>query len=139
MTRESVVLQDVESALAEYRWYIMPRTKIWEGTKDWSVWKDIDPQRYCGVLWRNNVGGMQSKRGRFVRFGIVGLPDYTGWLFKSGRYVSLEVKTHAKGSEETYDQEAHGHLVEITGAIRAVVRSYEDTQELCKDLGLVKF
>ena len=53
--------------------------------------------------------------------------------------MSLEVKTHAKGSEETYDQEAHGHLVEITGAIRAVVRSYEDTQELCKDLGLVKF
>lgn len=133
MTQESLLLQDVEMALSECGWFVMPRRKIWRGTKDWSVWREADPQRFVGVIWRSNTGGARLGRS-FVRFGIVGCPDFEGWHFNSGKRAFLEVKTDQ--GKLTPDQADHLSLAHETGCLGAVVRSYEDTKAWCESLGL---
>jgi hypothetical protein len=77
------------------------------------------------ILWRNNVGVLEDKRGQKVRYGLcVGSSDLIGILRESGRFVALEIKT-AKGRVDE-DQELFLGLVRRCGGFAAVVRSVDE-------------
>lgn len=133
-TRESAVLREVEYCLSHYGFRVLPRGTRASPDPAWSVWNDIGiDEGYLGVIWRSNTGALKTG-GRFIRFGIAGLPDFQGWLYTQGRRVSLEVKAPGKGY--SVDQKAHAALALKTGCLHGVVDSYESCEVLLKSWGL---
>ena len=130
---ESIVLREVETCLSHYGFFVVPRDARPARTKAESVWSLIDTSRHVGVVWRCNTGA--GKFGnRFVRFGIAGLPDFQGWLFRAGERISIEVKTE-KGTI-TPDQAAHLDLSMRTGCYAGIVRSYDGCAEFLESIAI---
>jgi hypothetical protein len=84
-------------------------------------------------LFRNNVGRLQDRKGRWVQYGLcVGSSDIIGWKVDSGapvpfaRFVALEVKS-ATGTL-TKEQERFLRIVSDMGGIAACVRSVEEAR-----------
>jgi hypothetical protein len=126
--KESPILREIEYCLSHYGFFVIPRDTRASHGDGWSIWKEIDPTRYVGVIWRSNTGAMRNERKRLVRFGVPGLPDFAGWLFSTGQRISLEVKTQE--GKLTVDQQAYLALAYQTGILSAVVRSYKDCEQL---------
>lgn len=82
----------------------------------------------CGaVLWRNNVGKLQDRTGRWVTYGLcVGSADLIG-IYK-GRFIALEVKQ--AGKKPTPEQVNFLRVVSEHGGIAGVVYSPEDIKKL---------
>lgn len=125
MQKENAIVDECLYALAHFGFYVIPRGKV-------SVWPDIDPTKYVGVVWRQNTGGVKIGRS-FVRFGIPGLPDLMGWHFPTGVRVAIEVKT-AEGVMNP-NQKKHMDLAQATGCIAFVARSYQDVERELKSRG----
>lgn len=119
-------MHEVEACLAHSGFYLIPKDTRASHEPNWSIWLACDPAKFVGVAWRNNTGAARFNTA-FVRFGVPGRPDFEGWIFGSGRHFGLEVKS-AKGAV-SYDQRAHLALMAKTGALGAIVRSYEDTKQ----------
>ena len=117
---ESRILAEIEAAASHYRICVLPRNpkKLY-----CSVWAMPDQQYHAGVIWRTNTGAARMGN-RFVRFGLPGMPDFEGWLFKSGLRLSIEAK--AGIAKETPDQRSYAILARSTGVLHAVCRSYGD-------------
>lgn len=49
------------------------------------------------ILWRNNTGSLQDKKGRWVQFGLcVGSSDLIGIRKLDGRFIAIECKVPGK-------------------------------------------
>lgn len=132
--KENAVLNEVSYCLSHHRFFVIPRDTR-PGDRMWSIWKEVDPAKYVGVVWRSNTGAARYGRS-FVRFGVVGSPDFSGWVFGTGKTLSLEVK-NAKG-KLTSDQAYRLDLALKTGCLAAVVRSYADTELELKSWGFTR-
>jgi hypothetical protein len=79
------------------------------------------------VIWRNNVGKLQDKQGRWVTYGLcVGSADLIG-IYR-GKFLAMEVKQ--KGKNPTPEQENFLKTVRLNGGIAGVVRCVEDVRNL---------
>lgn len=79
------------------------------------------------IVWRNNVGKLQDKNGRWVTYGLcVGSSDLIG-IYK-GRFLAMEVKQPKK--HPTPEQKNFLRVVQEVGGIAGVVRSAEDVKKL---------
>lgn len=87
-------------------------------------------------LWRNNVGALEDKTGRVVRYGLCkGSSDLIGWRTvevtpdmvgqRLAVFVALEVKDRGR---LTAEQAVFLRAVEQAGGIAAEVRSVEDAR-----------
>ena len=97
--------------------------------------KESDIQQLCrmeaakcgAIVWRNNVGKLQDRNGRWVTYGLcVGSADLIG-IFK-GRFVAFEVKQ--RGKKPTPEQVNFLRVVSENGRIAGVVYSPEDVRLL---------
>lgn len=127
---ESRILAEIEACCAHHKICVLPRNPKKLAC---SVWVMPDPAYHVGVIWRQNTGGM-LKGKQFVRFGLPGTPDFTGWLFKSGIRLSIEAK--AVLGVLTPDQLSFASLARFTGTLHGVIRSYEDCDVWLKQIGL---
>ena len=128
--KENLVMAEIEAACSHYRFCILPRNPK---TLYTSVWTVPDPDFHAGVLYRQNVGGFKKGRS-FIRLGLPGLADFSGWRFKDGRRLQIEAKS-AKGVL-SLDQIAHRDLCLKTGVLWGLARSYEDCVKLLESWGL---
>lgn len=126
---ETRVLSEIESACAHHKICVLPRNP---NSMTCSVWELPDLGYHAAVIWRVNTGALKVG-SRFVRFGLPGIPDFSGFSFKTGRAMAIEAKS-AKGSL-TPDQRAYAALATRSGILYGVVRSYEDCVELLKTWG----
>lgn len=133
--RESSVMREVAFALSHFGLYVVPANAR-PGDVHWSVWRDVDPERYTGVVWRCNTGAANYSGKRFVRFGIPGVSDYLGFLIPSGRICALEVKSES--GSLTHDQRAFGALLGQTGGLWGMARSYQDAEKVLTGWGLTR-
>lgn len=86
-------------------------------------------------LWRNNVGVLQDKEGRFVRYGVCspGGSDLLGWtpveILPSHVGTTLAIFTAIEAKtgrlKPTHEQESFLAAVERAGGIARVVREGE--------------
>lgn len=127
---ENGVVDECLWALIHHGFFTFPRV-FPRGIK--VEWPDIDTNRYIGVAWKSNTGAMKFGKS-FVRFGIPGLPDITGWHFPTGKRLSIEVKT-GTGSMNP-NQVKHLKLSKETGCLAGVARSYVDVENLLKEWGI---
>ena len=127
MSHESAVLREVEYCASHYGFFFIPRNTRASKSRDWSIWKEIDPNRYSGVLWRSNTGAAFTGK-RYIKFGVPGLPDFMGFLFQVAKFVVLEAKAE-KGILST-DQAYFEVLANKTGILYGLVRSYQDAEAI---------
>lgn len=127
---ESRILSEIESCCMTYKLCVLPRNPMKLCV---SVWSMPDPAFHVGVIWRQNVGGFRKGRS-FIRLGMPGEADFTGWLFKTGQRIQIEAKT-AKGTLSP-SQESHRVLCLKTGVLWGVARSYGDCEMVLKSWGL---
>lgn len=79
------------------------------------------------IVWRNNVGKLQDKQGRWVTYGLcVGSSDLIGMY--QGRFLAMEVKQPKK--HPTPEQKNFIKIVQEAGGIAGVVRCAEDVRLL---------
>ena len=79
-------------------------------------------------VFRNNVGMAWDKRGIPIRFGLtVGSADLIG-MTKTGRFLSIEVKTTT--GRVTDEQHAWASMVNAMGGLAIIARSVEDVDVL---------
>lgn len=75
-------------------------------------------------IFRNNVGTLQDKNGKYVRYGLcVGSSDLIGFS-KDGRFVAIECKTptgRVKPEQQNFIDQ-----VRKAGGIAGIVRSEEE-------------
>lgn len=77
------------------------------------------------MLWRNNVGQLQDRTGRWVKYGIgVGSPDLVGMLRPDGRFFAVEVKL--PGEKPTPEQLAWHRAARASGALVIVAHSVDE-------------
>lgn len=127
---ESHVLLEIEAACAHHKICVLPRNPK---RLSCSVWAMPDPAYHHGVIWRVNTG-VARYRNQFVRFGMPGDADFSGWIFSSSKRIELEAKCgKAKLSP---DQVVRGALCLRTGLLYGVVRSYADCDELLTAWGV---
>lgn len=91
-----------------------------------------DPARYPDVcLFRNNVGVLQDRNGKHVRYGLcVGSADLIG-LF-SGIFIAAEIKTST--GRQTDEQRRFEDLIVGKGGEYVVLRSVEDARRWIAEL-----
>ena len=85
------------------------------------------------TLFRNNVGKLQDKNGRWVTYGLcVGSADLCGWRTHHGiaQWIAIEVKSPT--GKATPEQLAFINAVVNAGGIAGVCRSVEDFLNLIK-------
>lgn len=88
-----------------------------------------NPERYPDVvMFRNNVGVLTDKDGRFVRFGVGGPggADLIGIFLSGGRFLAAEIKTDR--GKQTDEQKRFEQLVIAKGGSYAVLRSVDDAR-----------
>lgn len=86
---------------------------------------EMEASRLGHRLLRNNIGQLQDKDGRWVRFGVGGAggSDLIGWT-RDGRFAAVEVKTPT--GRVSAEQKAFIDAVNRSGGIAGVARSVED-------------
>ena len=76
------------------------------------------------TVWRNNVGALQDKTGRLVRYGLcVGSSDIIG-ICPDGRFLAVEVKTST--GQVRPDQVRFLDAVRAKGGRAGVARCADD-------------
>lgn len=76
------------------------------------------------IVWRNNVGKLEDKRGRWVTFGLcVGSSDIIG-MMPDGRFLAIEVK--APGEKPRDNQYAFIAAVQKQGGVAGWATSVEE-------------
>lgn len=81
------------------------------------------------TVWRNNVGKLQDRNGRWVTYGLcVGSSDIIG-IF-NGRFVAIECKI--PGKHPTPEQAAFLSAVNKAGGIAAVITDPSQLDNLLK-------
>ncbi len=76
------------------------------------------------TVWRNNVGALQDKTGRLVRYGLCkGSSDLIG-ICPDGRFLAVEVKTNT--GQVRPEQVLFIDAVRSKGGRAGVARSVED-------------
>lgn len=96
-----------------------------------------NPRVYPDVfLVRNNVGVLQDKEGRYVRYGLgPGSADLVGiFTCEDGRglYVEAEIKTPT--GKQSDEQKRREQLIKRKGGIYVVLRSVDDAKRWIQDL-----
>lgn len=77
------------------------------------------------LLWRNNTGKLEDRRGRWVTYGIgVGGADLVGIYKPTGRFVAWEVKPDR--GKLTPEQKAWHYAVTNAGGAVFVARSVDE-------------
>lgn len=91
----------------------------------------MEASRLGAIVWRNNIGRLQDKGGRYITYGVCnpGGSDLIG-IYK-GRFLALEVKM--PGKKPTPEQENFLRVVRENGGIAGVVRSVDDVKKLLTD------
>lgn len=91
----------------------------------------LEASRLGAILWRNNIGKLEDKTGRWVTYGVCnpGGSDLIG-IYK-GRFVAMEIKL--PGKKPTNEQENFLRIVKQNGGIAGVVRGIEDVKSLLTD------
>ena len=74
-------------------------------------------------IWRQNTGAARIGDA-YVRFGLPGQADITGWIVGSGRRIEIEVKT--PGGAQSQDQKNFQHLCDAHGVLYVLARSVDD-------------
>lgn len=95
-----------------------------------------NPLKYPDVwLARNNVGVLQDREGKHIRYGLgPGSADLIG-IFTArgvGRFIAAEIKTHS--GKQSPEQERFEALVIKRGGAYAVLRSVDEAREWIADL-----
>jgi hypothetical protein len=132
MTPEALVNQEIAQALMHFHFCVLPDPKDLHKLSV-SPWSLPDLSHHIGIAWRQNTGALAAGR-RFVRFGIPGAADWTGWIFGSGRRFQIEAKS-AKGTLSR-DQVANRDLCAQTGVLWGLARSYDDAVTTLECWGL---
>lgn len=75
-------------------------------------------------LFRNNIGMLQDKDGRWVRYGVAhpGGSDLIGWTPINGVAVFTAYELKTGRQKPTHEQESFLRAVENAGGIARVVR-----------------
>lgn len=96
-----------------------------------------NPRLYPDVLiFRNNVGVLQDRNGRHVRYGLCpGSSDLIGIFTPDlsdpvGVFIAAEIKTPT--GKESDEQRRFGALVTSRGGFYAVLRSVDDARRWVK-------
>lgn len=87
---------------------------------------------FKGRWWESATGAVESKSGRFIRFGLVGSTDIIGFTCE-GRATFFEIKT--KSGKLSADQKKFERIALDNNCIHAVLR--EDFKDHIYELGLV--
>jgi len=133
MRPESDVMRQVEYCLMHSGFAVLPR-KVYKSNRiSYSIWSCYAKRDYKGIIWRVNTGSMK-KENRYIQFGIPGDADFSGWVFRTGQRIEIEVKS-PRGAL-SIDQKARMDLCAKTGVLCGVARSYTDCERLIKDWGL---
>lgn len=135
---ESGVLSEIEAAAVHHRICVLPRNPK---KLSCSVWSMPDTRYHVGVIWRRNTGALKQGN-RFIRFGMPGDSDFTGWLFavsaegrrEGARLIELEAKQPGKALSP--NQEAKRALAQATGVLWGRASSYDEACALFKFWGL---
>lgn len=85
----------------------------------------IAASREGARLFRNNLGSLEDKNGRWVQYGVCnpGGSDLIGWT-KTGRFLAVEVK--AGRTATTQAQANFVSVVNAGGGIAVIARSVDD-------------
>ncbi len=79
------------------------------------------------LIFRNSVGGLYDKNGRFVRYGLgVGSSDLIG-LFR-GRFLAIEVKR--PGGKRSPEQINFIEVIRRAGGLAGFAESVEQAQAI---------
>ena len=78
------------------------------------------------TVWRNNAGAVR-RRGRMVRFGLVGGPDILGHTRHNG--IALYVEAKAKGGKRSPEQMQFAEKANQSGCIYVLAESIDDLQK----------
>ena len=83
------------------------------------------------TLYRNNIGKLQTKDGRWVMFGVghPGGSDLIGWF--RGRFTALEIKL--PGKKPTPEQAHFIDMVNKAGGIGAVITDPAQLEKIFVD------
>jgi hypothetical protein len=124
--RESGVVRECLQCFAHHGFQVLdPRV---------TYTTDIYDDKLNGVVWRNNVGGMRDRSGRFfVRFGIAGTPDIIGFT-RGGLFIGCECKADTGKLSDA--QKWFHHLLLRLGGYAFVARSYQECDKWLKEAGL---
>lgn len=77
------------------------------------------------LLWRNNTGKLQDRKGRWVTFGIgFGGADLVGIYKPTGRFIAFEIKTES-GRLSPEQRAWHAAVRAANGAV-FVARSVDE-------------
>lgn len=83
------------------------------------------------LLFRNNVGGLYDKTGRFVRYGLgVGSPDLIGFTVRDDRAIFTAIEVKAETGVVSPEQKNFIALVRKHGGIAGVARSVEQAKDI---------
>lgn len=84
----------------------------------------------CGcIVFRNNVGKLEDKNGRWVTFGLcVGSGDLIGIRKSDGKFISIEIKM--PGKKLSPGQVNFMNAVIGAGGIAGICSSPEDVKNL---------
>ncbi len=79
--------------------------------------------------YRQNSGGLEDKKGQFVRFGTPGAPDIIAVI--RGQYIGIEVKD-VKGKLNP-NQEKFRDALEAAGGIFLTIRNIDELLAFLKN------
>lgn len=84
-------------------------------------------------LFRNNVGRLQDKNGRYIQFGLCkGSSDLIGWT-STGKFLAVEIKRPKHSL--TKQQAQFIAQVNAQGGIAFFVTSIQEFREIMRGLG----
>lgn len=88
----------------------------------------IEASKLGATIFRNNVGGLYDKTGRWVNFGLCkGSSDLIGWT-KDGKFLAIEVKK--PGKKPTKSQINFLDKVIQDGGVGGTATCVEDIAEI---------
>lgn len=94
----------------------------------------LEAVKYGCILFRNNSGCLQDRRGEYVRFGVApGGSDLLGWTKRHGVAVFTAVEVKVGIRKATAAQQAFLAAVLAAGGIAGVVRSVEELRALLEE------
>ena len=82
------------------------------------------------LIWRNNTGALEDKRGRWVHFGLCkGSSDLIG-IMPDGRFLAIEGK--APGEQPRADQLDFLNAIKAKGGVAGWVTTPEQAVEIVR-------
>lgn len=82
------------------------------------------------MVWRNNSGALQDRRGRLVRFGKVGSSDILGVQGGTGKIIAIEVKRPGLSYKPTPAQLEFLQSIHDHGGLAGIATCTEDVDRI---------